>query len=615
MPVNPQSLHPDTVFEVLERKRMLDTSWIVCWVSLLAVLAVPWFLNVLPIDLGKAAWFVFGSAVVYLIVGALTNRLPNHAAVVAAMRVMPLLSMVLMGALWHLVGGLANPVFLIAFVLPIIVSSSTTVSRHAHVSALASILVVVAIAMAESPELRWYLIGDTPWAQTFLTALSGMLPARADVFPEIRPSPAYQFTILTTFSVTQLLVAFLATPVAALLRRLDNRIQMSQHRLSEAQGLFHAVLSAEPEPSAIVYADSYQLVQASDSFFKRMLVRPEEIAGKRLFDIVKFDQPESVVDALSAPSGDLAFAVYRLDHEVRIANLSFHRTEHQGVGYIYIGWKELTELFYLQAGFDAIEDPLIVIGADRRLYYSNRTARELFGALYFGMLIDPTSVLGRVLEDQRSVPADPDDEQGRQMIEGRPYTVQCVSAPLPGEAGACTIVWLHCVTKEEALFEQAVRDPLTGVYNRRYFNDAIARHVVKTKSGRQLACAYFDLDYFKAINDELGHAAGDTALLAFVAAVKSQLRAVDVFARLGGDEFAVLFVNCEIHVAAAAVDRIRTILNDNGWYHEGQRRHLGFSSGIAACHPADDVEQLLQRTDKAVYAAKAQGKGRSAVEE
>src|SRR5258708_12267412 len=89
MEVNPPSLQPETVFEVLERKRMLDASWIVCWVSLLAVLAVPWFLNVLAIDLGKAAWFVFASAVVYVVVGALTNRLTNQVALLPPIPILP----------------------------------------------------------------------------------------------------------------------------------------------------------------------------------------------------------------------------------------------------------------------------------------------------------------------------------------------------------------------------------------------------------------------------------------------------------------------------------------------------------------------------------------------
>ena len=140
------------------------------------------------------------------------------------------------------------------------------------------------------------------------------------------------------------------------------------------------------------------------------------------------------------------------------------------------------------------------------------------------------------------------------------------------------------------------------------------RHLGKGKVGRQLACAYFDLDDFKPINDRLGHAAGDAALIGFITTTKSQLRAVDVLARLGGDEFAVLFVNCDLTVADSAITRIRTLLNTEGWMFEGQRRTLSFSSGLAACHPEDDVRSLLQRTDRAVYAAKAAGKGRSAIE-
>lgn len=613
MPAELSRLHADTVFAVLERKRMLDAAWVVCWVSLLAAVAVPWFLNILPIDLGRAAWFVFGSALGYLMVAALTDRLNSQISVAAAMRIMPLASILLMGALWHLVGGIANPIFLVAFVLPVIISSNTAIGRQAQASALLSAIVVFLIALAESPDLRWYLTGGTPWIWTSLDALAVVLPTSADIFPEVRTSPAYQFTILTTFTVTQFLVAFLATPLATLLRRLDTRIQTSHQMLNEVQGLFHAVLTAEPDPSVIVYADSLQVVQASDSFFKRMLVRPSEMLGKGLFDIVQFNQADQVREALSRASGELPFSVYRVHGELRVANINFYRTEHRGAAYIFVGWQELTDLYYLQSAFDVVDDPLVVVGEDSRVQYANRTARELFGDLYFGMDVAAVPAFAAVWEEPSAGP-ELDDDAGYRMIAGRPYDVHRLTGPMPGEAGSCTIVWLHCVAKEEALFEQAVRDPLTGIYNRRYFYDALARHVAKSKTGRQLACAYFDLDNFKPINDQFGHAAGDAALLAFVNTVKSQLRAVDVFARLGGDEFAVLFVNCDLEVAAAAISRIRTNLDTQGWSFEGQHHPLGFSAGLAACHPDDDVAQLLQRTDKAVYAAKAAGKGRSATE-
>src|SRR5258707_13407140 len=93
-------LHADTVFAVLERKRVFDAAWIVCWVSLLAAVTVPWFLSVLAINLDQAAWFVFGSALTYLLVATITDRLPNQQAIIIAMRIMPLASIILMGPLW-----------------------------------------------------------------------------------------------------------------------------------------------------------------------------------------------------------------------------------------------------------------------------------------------------------------------------------------------------------------------------------------------------------------------------------------------------------------------------------------------------------------------------------
>ena len=100
----------------------------------------------------------------------------------------------------------------------------------------------------------------------------------------------------------------------------------------------------------------------------------------------------------------------------------------------------------------------------------------------------------------------------------------------------------------------------------------------------------------------------------------SPYQRVAVAADSGNGVIAVLdfgkyvFVNCDLTVADSAITRIRTLLNTEGWMFEGQRRTLSFSSGLAACHPEDDVRSLLQRTDRAVYAAKAAGKGRSAIE-
>jgi diguanylate cyclase (GGDEF)-like protein len=605
------SLGTETLDSILERKRMLDAAWAFCLVALLTTVTVPWFLSVLHIDLGKVAALVFATAVGYLVIGALTDRLTNQLAVVAAMRAMPLASILAMGVFWHYAGGLSNPVFLAAFVLPVILSGIMMSGWTAHVAALLSVLVAFAVGFAESSDLRWYILGGQGWVQPILELLPD-LDTAVTAFPELRPSPAYHFTILLTFTMTQALVAFLTTPIAALVLRLDGRLRVSHRMLNEAQGLFHAVLTAAPAPEVILYADSLQPVQASDSFFQRMLIRPSAMVGKSIFQIVAFKDPEAVRKAFEQRAGEIPFCVYRIGDETRIANVSFYRTEHAGTAYLYLGWQELTETYYLHAAFDALEEPLMVIGATNRLQYVNRAAGDLFGPLHFGMDVEAAAELGTIVRDSRARPRQ--EELHRCTIDDRPYVVHTLDAALPDASGAGTILWLHCVEREEALFKQATRDPLTGIYNRRYFDDALAQHVERRKRGHSVALAYFDLDNFKRINDEFGHAGGDAALQGFAQAMHSQLRDADIFARRGGDEFAVLFVDCGTAVAAAAIARVHSLITTEGCYYEGHRLPLGFSAGLAECRATDTVEALLERADRAVYVAKGEGKGRCVVE-
>lgn len=602
----------DLLIALLERKRLLDSAWIVSLVAGLASVALLWFMSILEIDLERAAWVVLVYIAGYLVISTAGDRLKSPFAVTQAIRFTTLTSVIFLGVLWHLVGGLDNPMFLVMFALPVLLSGVMMVGWLAHVAAAVSIMTVSLVALYESPDLRWYferfhLIGPG------LTALLSRetVGARLAVHG-LEHGPAYDFTLIATFASMQLIVAFVSTPLTLLLKRLNDRFETSDKLRTEVQGLFHAVLRASPNPSVIAYADTGQVVQASDSFFSRMLVKPSQLVGKGLLEIVKFADPKRVEEAFAQPSGTIPFCVYTVGPEARIANLTFYRTDHAGTAYIYLGWEELTELFYLQSAMDAIDDPMVVVNEDGLLYYGNRTSRDLFGSLYFGMDTRTVEPLWLLLTDHSAAR----DERGttRHTLKGSPYDVNRLIAPLPGESTRCTILWLHCVAQEEALFQQAVRDPLTGIYNRRYFDDALAKYIERSKRGHKLALAYFDLDKFKSINDRFGHAGGDAALVTFARAVKAQLRETDVLARRGGDEFAVIFVDCETDVAAAAIERLRASLLADGCVHEGTRFEIGFSVGLAACRNEDDVAHLLERADKAVYEAKESGRGRLVIE-
>jgi len=146
----------------------------------------------------------------------------------------------------------------------------------------------------------------------------------------------------------------------------------------------------------------------------------------------------------------------------------------------------------------------------------------------------------------------------------------------------------------------ADRDPLTGLFNRRRFEEDLIQQIARcARHGDRAAIAMIDLDAFKAINDTYGHAAGDDVLRVVATALGERMRVSDTLARLGGDEFAAILIGVEEAQAgevadalAAAVARSETI------------RPVAASVGVAALSPEDTVDRALARADAAMYAAK-----------
>jgi len=170
---------------------------------------------------------------------------------------------------------------------------------------------------------------------------------------------------------------------------------------------------------------------------------------------------------------------------------------------------------------------------------------------------------------------------------------------------------LLCTEHSQRELERAARmDFLTGVYNRRAIEELGTRAIAAARRhGMPLSLLVVDLDHFKRINDELGHAAGDLALVRAVARIRESLRAEDLPGRLGGEEFIVLMPNTDGASAAAAAERIRESFSGQPLELDGQRRAVTLSIGVAVLAPADrHFSQLLQRADRAMYAAKHAGR-------
>jgi diguanylate cyclase (GGDEF)-like protein len=150
-------------------------------------------------------------------------------------------------------------------------------------------------------------------------------------------------------------------------------------------------------------------------------------------------------------------------------------------------------------------------------------------------------------------------------------------------------------------------DPLVPVYNRRAFMREIARaQNVMTRYDILSSIIFFDLNGFKAINDRYGHGIGDDLLYKIGVVLKSSVRDCDMVARIGGDEFGVLLFKMDDVVAKAKAATLACKIAEQKIFMPTGEVSVSAAWGVSICHPGDDVKQILERADRAMYESKRQ---------
>jgi len=181
---------------------------------------------------------------------------------------------------------------------------------------------------------------------------------------------------------------------------------------------------------------------------------------------------------------------------------------------------------------------------------------------------------------------------------------------------AIVAICLENVANQERLRHLGMTDPLTGAYNRRYFDLRLHEETNRAlRSGQPLCCMMLDVDHFKRINDVFGHAAGDAVLREMTLHIRAQLRTSDVMARHGGEEFAVLLTQTEIGAALAIAERIRQTVADARFIIAGGTTlAVTLSLGLAVLdrtrEPGAAAATLVAEADAAMYRAKNGGRNR-----
>lgn len=258
---------------------------------------------------------------------------------------------------------------------------------------------------------------------------------------------------------------------------------------------------------------------------------------------------------------------------------------------------------------ESINDAVMVFDNEGRLVDHNGSARPYLGQF------EPALKADRSAQGELTLKLD---------NMNRTYRFRRSVLATPGKAPEGTVVLLTDVTDEKRLLNelshQASHDALTGVANRRHFEEQALGEITRAgRHGGTLALVLFDLDWFKSINDRFGHPSGDKVLRSVVSIVGPRLRPYDLLARIGGEEFAVLMPEAQGIEAREAAERLRSALEATPQILPGAVIPVTASFGVATLSdlaltlPADPrirLDTLMGLADKALYRAKADGRNR-----
>ncbi|TLZ36035.1 MAG: PAS domain S-box protein [Gammaproteobacteria bacterium] len=285
-----------------------------------------------------------------------------------------------------------------------------------------------------------------------------------------------------------------------------------------------------------------------------------------------------------------------------------------------------------QVTLQSIGDAVISTDAEGRIEYINPVAERLTAWSLAEARGQPIGTVLRLVNELTREPVEssltgalgrggvggPTDHSALITRTGNEVAIQESAAPICDRAGRVmgAVMVFHDVTKERrlkrALAWQAGHDALTGLINRREFDNRLQAALLSAQRGEgSYALLYIDLDQFKVVNDTYGHQAGDRLLRDVTGLLQSRVRASDTIARLGGDEFGVLLEGCTLEQACRIAEAARQAIRDFRFNWGSSTMSVGASIGIVEiCAETENVAHVMSAADIACYAAKDAGRNR-----
>ena len=284
-------------------------------------------------------------------------------------------------------------------------------------------------------------------------------------------------------------------------------------------------------------------------------------------------------------------------------------------------YRTLVELMP-DAVFGADAEGVITFANPRAVRLTGRESAQLVGMRFEDVLTpDSADLATRLMKRSLSLDTFESFEVDIASAYGDAVPVEVKTSPLADggdESGGLQLIARDITDRrrfEAELVHLASRDHLTGLLNRRRFEEELAAQLEHSRRSRSSgALLWLDIDFFKEINDSLGHTAGDEVLVGVASAIGSRLRADSLLARMGGDEFAIMLPLADLAEAEVAAKRVLEAIRSSAILIEDRQVRVSASMGIVLFPAqAESLEEVLARADLAMYRAKEDGRNRHCV--
>lgn len=441
------------------RLHLLDDLWLLAIFAILLGAGLPWLVSSFDIQFGAALLGLLALAAIHVGFTVLTAPAPGiHRWRKRALAILHAAGVLIVAVIWHFTGGIHNPAFLLVFVLP--VTGAIFLSRwQPYAIAILAILAVAAVALSESPELRWYASGLVPQA-SWLTRLFGDATAVSETFPGFYAPPGYFVVLLEVFAILMVACAFAADYLGTVFDRLHADLATARAEAERGRQLWAGLIEELPLPAMLVDVRTLQVVSESAELVT-VSADGAPAAGRKMTEAIHFSYPEIVEDLVNGVGHTAQHVVFHRGGGLSLARIRAQQIPYKGRRLALILIEEMTEAFAVRSALESAEQAVLVVDAQDRVLAFNRPALALFSATRVGadasaLLTQPEApprwwepgVTGRRKMHMRIVP--------------RLFQVTSTAVPLPGEQERLCVIAFLPVARAETLDNPTLGAHLQG---------------------------------------------------------------------------------------------------------------------------------------------------------